>query len=41
MIQRAMGGGLLTDFKVGVDSRGVLDIYDLLFADDTIVFCDG
>jgi hypothetical protein len=41
MLERAVSGGLITCFKAGVNNSRTLDISHLLFANDTIVFCDA
>lgn len=34
-------GAFMTGFLVGDTHRGILNIFHLLFEDDTIIFCDA
>lgn len=36
-----MDEGLLSSFKVGSRSGGAINIFHLLFADDTLIFCEA
>ena len=41
MMEKAMGEGLLVGFSVGREGRNNLMISHLLFADDTLIFCEN
>ena len=41
MMKRAEGAGLLRGFRVASRQGGGLGVSHLLFADDTILFCDA
>ena len=40
MMKKAVGGGLLKGFQVGRSKESAVCISHLLYADDTILFCD-
>jgi hypothetical protein len=41
MIHKEVESGFIAGFKVGREDRKVLEISHLLFADDTIIFCEA
>ena len=40
MMKKAVGGGLLKGFQVGRSKESAVCVSHLLYADDTILFCD-
>lgn len=40
MLGIAVSGGFLADFSVGKSNNGLINISHLLFANDTLLFCD-
>ena len=41
LLKRAVGGNFISGYKVGVRDGGELVISHLLYADDTIIFCEA
>ena len=41
MMDRVVGGGLVSGFSMGMEANRLIMVSHFLFADDTLIFCDA